>query len=139
MASIDESYIYDDSDGISISMNALEDIRDGSQIQPDLNTRYSRLKISDRIKQTQNEWKVLELSLKSMGKGLHKVFKAVVKKLKNEFPNLGESGSEVLQFIPEPINFAEVTRLPIDVKKAWLKVTLKDIINLINNPDLYNG
>ena len=89
MASIDESYIYDDSDGISISMNALEDIRDGSQIQPDLNTRYSRLKISDRIKQTQNEWKVLELSLKSMGKGLHKVFKAVVKKLKNEFPNLG--------------------------------------------------
>ena len=39
----------------------------------------------------------------------------------------------MLQFIPEPINFAEVTRLPIDVKKAWLKVTLKDIINLINN------
>ena len=36
-------------------------------------------------------------------------------------------------FIPEPRNFAEVTRLPADVKKAWLKATLKYIENLIDN------
>ena len=51
----------------------------------------------------------------------------------NEFPNLGESGSEVSHFILEPINFIEVTRLPTDVKKACLKATLKEIINLIKN------
>ena len=44
-----------------------------------------------------------------------------------------ESGSEVLHFIPEPRNFAEVTRLPADVKKAWLKAYLKAIKNVINN------
>ena len=68
-----------------------------------------------------------------MGKGLHKVFKAVVNELKNEFPTLGESGSEVSQFIPEPSNFAEITRLPADVKNAWLKETMKEIKNVINN------
>ena len=36
-------------------------------------------------------------------------------------------------FIPEPRNFAEVTRLPADFKKAWLKATLKYITNLISN------
>ena len=36
-------------------------------------------------------------------------------------------------FIPEPRNFAEVTRLTSDVKKAWLKETLKEIKKLINN------
>ena len=36
-------------------------------------------------------------------------------------------------FIPEPRNFAEVTRLPVDFKKAWLKATLKYITNLTSN------
>ena len=45
-----------------------------------------------------------------MGKVIHKIFKDVVNELKNAFPNLGESGSEVSQFITEPRNFAEVTR-----------------------------
>ena len=36
-------------------------------------------------------------------------------------------------FISEPRDFAEVTRLPADPKKAWLKETLKDIKILINN------
>ena len=36
-------------------------------------------------------------------------------------------------FITEPINFAEVTRLLAYPKKAWLKATLKEIKNLINN------
>ena len=43
-----------------------------------------------------------------MGKGLHKVFKTVVKYILQDFPTLGESGSEVSQFIPEPRNFAQV-------------------------------
>ena len=36
-------------------------------------------------------------------------------------------------FIPEPMHFSEVTRLPVCVKKAWLITTLKDIKNLTNN------
>ena len=47
-------------------------------------------------------------------------------------PPLGESGSEVSHFIPEPRNFAEVTKLSYDIKKPWLKATLKEIKNLIN-------
>ena len=45
---------------------------------------------------------------------------------------MGESGSEVSHFIPEP-NFSEVTKLSENIKKPWLKATLKDINNLINN------
>ena len=36
-------------------------------------------------------------------------------------------------FIPEPRKFAEVTRLSADISKPWLKTTLKEINNLINN------
>ena len=36
-------------------------------------------------------------------------------------------------FIPEPRNFAEVTRLAENIRKTWLKATLKEIKNLINN------
>ena len=43
-----------------------------------------------------------------MGKGLHKVFKTFVKYILQDFPHLGESGSEVSHFIPEPEKFAEV-------------------------------
>ena len=68
-----------------------------------------------------------------MGKGLHKVFKTVVKEISQYLPTLGESGSEVSHFIPEPINFAAVTKLSDDIKKTWLKATLKEIKNLINN------
>ena len=38
----------------------------------------SSFKIRERIVQDQSEWKVKELSDNSMGKGLHKLFKAVV-------------------------------------------------------------
>ena len=47
--------------------------------------------------------------------------------------NFGESGSEVSHFIPEPINFAEVTKLSENIRKPWLKATLKEIKNIINN------
>ena len=46
---------------------------------------------------------------------------------------LGESGSEVSHFIPEPRNFSEVTKLSEKIKKPWLKATLKEIKNIINN------
>ena len=67
MASIDESSTDIDSDDKSISTNALDDIQYGSQIHPDINTRYSILKIRDSIKQMKNEWKGVELSMESMG------------------------------------------------------------------------
>ena len=46
---------------------------------------------------------------------------------------LRESGSEISHFILEPRNFAEVTVLSDDIKKSWLKLTQKDIKNIINN------
>ena len=46
---------------------------------------------------------------------------------------MGESGSEVFHFILEPRNFAEVKTLSENIRKPWLKATLKEINNLINN------
>ena len=46
-----------------------------------------------------------------MGKGLSKVFKDAVNEILQVLPIFGESGSEVCYFIPEPRNFAEVTKL----------------------------
>ena len=68
-----------------------------------------------------------------MGKGLHKLFKAVVRDISQELPILGESGSEVSFFIQEPRNFAEVSRLSEGIKKIWLKATLKEIKNSFKN------
>ena len=67
-----------------------------------------------------------------MGIGSHKVFKVVVNDISQELPILGESGSEVSYFIPEPRNSAEATRLSEDTNKPCLKATLKNINNLIN-------
>ena len=68
-----------------------------------------------------------------MGKGLHKLFKAVGNYISQVLPILGESGSEVPCFIPEPRNFAEVTRLSEDIQKPWLKANMKEVKNLIND------
>ena len=46
---------------------------------------------------------------------------------------LEESGSEVSHLIPEPRTFGEVTKLSENIKKPWLKATLKEMKNLINN------
>ena len=132
LSSIDESSTEYDYDDVSISTNDLKDISYGNQIHPELNAIDYIFRICDRIKQTQNEWNGEELSAKITGKALYKVFKAVVNELNNASLSLGKSGSEVLQFIPEPSKFAEVTRLPADVKKVWLKETLKEKENLIN-------
>ena len=68
-----------------------------------------------------------------MAKGLHKVFSTVVKEISQELTALGESGSEVSHFIPEPRNFSEVTKLSENIRKPWLKATLKEINNPIIN------
>ena len=71
-----------------------------------------------------------------MGKGLHKLFSTIVQEIFQELATLGESGSEVSYFIPEPRNFAEVTKLSESIRKPWLKANLKEIKNLINNQTL---
>ena len=68
-----------------------------------------------------------------MGKGLHKVFSTIVKDISQELTNFGETGSEVSHFIPKTRNFAGVTKLAENIRKHWLKATLKEIKNLINN------
>ena len=88
MDSIDESSTDNESDHGSKSANSLKYIWYGNQIHIELSTRDPRLKICDRIKQTQNEWKGAELSENSMDKGLHKVFKSVVSQLNNVLPTL---------------------------------------------------
>ena len=67
------------------------------------------------------------------GKGLHKLFSTIVKEIWQELTNFGESGSEVSHFITKPRNFAEVTKLSENIRKPWMKVTLKEIKNIINN------
>ena len=62
-----------------------------------------------------------------MGKGLHKNFKAVVTDISQVLPILGESGSEVSYFIPEPKTFVEVPRLSEDIKKPCITSTLMEI------------
>ena len=68
-----------------------------------------------------------------MVKGLHKVFSTVVKEILQELTPLGESGSEFFHFIPKPRNFAEETKFSESIKKPWLKATIEEIKNLINN------
>ena len=98
----------DESDHDLISTEMLEYIRDGNQTHPKINRREARYKIRDRIRQRQSEWKGALKSTRSMGKGLHNVFKTVVKDISQALTPLGESGSEFSHFIPKPRNFSEV-------------------------------
>ena len=66
---------YDD----PMSTEMVEYICDGSQSHPNFNRRETRYKIRDRIRQIQQEWKVELKDTQNMGKGLHKVFKTVIK------------------------------------------------------------
>ena len=104
-----------------ISTEMLEDISDGSQKHLSVNSRESRYKIRDHIKQRQSEWKGALKATRRMGKGSHKVFKAVVKEILQKLTPVGESGSEVSHFIPEPINIAEVTTLSDNIKTPFSK------------------
>ena len=116
-----------------VSKDMLEDICDGSQTHPNVNRIEARYKIRDCIRQRQPECKGALKATISMEKGLHKAFSTVVKEILQELKPLGESGSEVSHFIPEPRNFAEVKKLSDNIKKPWLKATLEEIKNLINN------
>ena len=78
------------------------------------------------MKRRQTECKGALLYTQNMGKGLHKVFKAVVNDISQVLPILGESVSEVSYFIPELINFTEVTKFSDNTKKPKLKETLKE-------------
>ena len=69
-----------------------------------------------------------------MGKGLHKVFKTVVNDILQELRHLRKSGSP---FITEPRNFAEVAKFSDDIKQPWLKATMKEIKNIINNNNFF--
>ena len=89
----------------------LEDIRDRSQSHLNVNQRDALYKIRDCIKQRKPEWKGALKSTRNMGKGLYKVFKTVVKEILQDFPLLGEPGSEFSLFIPETRNFAEVKNI----------------------------
>ena len=89
--------------------------------------------IRELIKQKKSQWKGALRATHKMGKGLHKVFRTIVLEISQELTNFGESGSEVSHFIPEPRNFAEVTKLSENIRKHWLKDNLKEIKNLINN------
>ena len=68
-----------------------------------------------------------------MGKCLHQVFRTVEKEILQEMSPLGESGWEVSHFIPEPRKFPEVKKKSDNIKKPWLKATLREIKILINN------
>ena len=88
-----------ESDDEPISMDMSEDIRDGSQSHPNVNRRESRYKIRYCIKQRQSEQNGSLKATQNIVKGLHKVFKTVVKYILQGFSPFGESGSEVSDFI----------------------------------------
>ena len=64
---------------------------------------------------------------------MHRIFSTIVLEILQELTNFRETGSEVSHFIPEPRNFAEVTRLAENIRNHWLKSTPKEIKDLINN------
>ena len=69
----------DESEYYPMSTEMLEYICDGSQSHPSVNSREACYKICDHIKLRQSEWKGELKSTLHVGKGLHKLFKTVVK------------------------------------------------------------
>ena len=108
----------DESDSESLIMNEQDmenlDSNEQSETHPNVNKREARYEIRDRIRRKELQWKGALKATRNMGKGLHKVFSTIVKEILQELETLGESGSEVSHFIPEPRNFAEV--------KNWQKI-----------------
>ena len=102
---------YNESDDEIMSTEILEDICDVSQSHPIVNRREARYKIRACIKQSQSECNEALLSTRDTGKGLQKVFKAVVNEILQVLPILGKYGSEVSYFISEPKHVLEVSRL----------------------------
>ena len=86
-------------DAENMPTHMLEDIRDESQSHPSINSRDSLYMIRDDIKQGQLKWKGALSSTRNMGKGLHKLFKAVLNDILQALSILGESIPEVSYFI----------------------------------------
>ena len=102
---LEETYALhseNESDDEPMSTEMLEDIRDISQSNPNVNRRESCYKTRDSIKQRQPQQKKALKASQNIGKGSHKVFKTVVKDILQYLPPLGKYGSEVYHFIPEP-------------------------------------
>ena len=108
MENLDETEKFDNN---LISTETLHDIHDGNQTHPKIYQREARMAIRDRIKQKKLQWKGALRATHKMGKGLNRGFIIIVSEILQELTNFGESGSEVSHFIPDPRNFAEVTRL----------------------------
>ena len=76
----------DESDVEPMSTYMLEDIRDGGQSCLIINNRQAHYNIHDCLKKRQAEWKGALLSTQNMGKGLHKVFNAVINEISKTLP-----------------------------------------------------
>ena len=83
MDSCDESF----DDLMSTKMS--EDFCDRIQSLPKINRREARYKTRDCIKEIQSKCKVALKSTQNRGKGLHKVFKNIVKEISQDLPLLG--------------------------------------------------
>ena len=67
----------------------LEEIFDGSQSHPNVNSREALYKIRYRINKRQPEWKGALKYTQNKGKGLYKGFKTVLKEISQDLPHLG--------------------------------------------------
>ena len=90
----------DEYDQDLISTEMLGNISNRSQSHTNVNMRLTRYKICDCSNQRKTEWKGVLKTNRNMGKGLHKLFKTVVKETSQYLSPLGESVSEVFNFIP---------------------------------------
>ena len=78
-----------ESDAEHMSTDMLEDIRDSSQSHLCINRRDTLYKTRYCTKQGQAKWKGALSSTRNMGKGLHKVFKAIVNDISKALPVFG--------------------------------------------------
>ena len=81
----------DESDAGPMSTNMLEDICEVSQSHTSINRIEACYKIRNSFKRRQAECKGALLPTKSMGRGLQKVFKAVVNDISQALPIFGLS------------------------------------------------
>ena len=79
-----------------ISTETLHDIRDGNQTHPKIDKMEARLAIRDRIKLKKFQWKGALRATHKMGKGLHRVFKAIVSEILQELTSFSEIGQFLL-------------------------------------------
>ena len=128
-----------ESDDEPMSTDILKDTCDSNQSHPSINSREARYKIRICIKQGQAKWKGVLLYTQNIGKVLNRLFKAIVNEISQALSILVESGSKVSYFILEPRNFPEVTRLSEDIKKLFLKATLKEINKFNQQSDLFSS